>query len=339
MLTKVISGLKSWCAMGKNKGKQKVKNVFKVAGAKSLKLKSKAKAVNTQLKKITSSTKEKVLENNKQLDQLADAVRQTTKVVKMEDRTINMKTDIEKTKKQSDELHKLTNESQVAGGLFWDDVDSLNHRDYVKEARRVIEKCLFKYKPEHVFISFNGGKDCTVLLYLTMQLLRIKHPLHVEPMLSLYIQSPNPFSEVEAFIEKCRQYYNLNVVTINSSVRKGLCTLLTEQPHFKACLMGTRKTDPYSQHLTHFQMTDFGWPQIMRVNPLLNWTYSQIWNFLLSCEAPYCELYDQGYTSLGSRTNTIPNPSLKTIDEVTNVEKYLPAYKLQNGADERSGRL
>jgi hypothetical protein len=41
--------------MGKQKkSNRQVKNVFKVAGARSLKLKNKAKAVSTQLKKVSS---------------------------------------------------------------------------------------------------------------------------------------------------------------------------------------------------------------------------------------------------------------------------------------------
>ncbi|ENN72309.1 hypothetical protein YQE_11052, partial [Dendroctonus ponderosae] len=54
--------------MGKNK--KKLNSVFKVAGAKSLKMKAKAKPVKSELKNIKLKTKEKVLEIDKALDGL-----------------------------------------------------------------------------------------------------------------------------------------------------------------------------------------------------------------------------------------------------------------------------
>lgn len=98
---------------------------------------------------------------------------------------------------------------------------------------------------------------------------------------------------------------------------------------------------PFPLHMNlilNFQLTDKGYPEVMRVNPLLSWSYYHIWDYLLYYKIPYCKLYDMGYTSLGDVGNTAKNPLLKYKDPFSDNEKYLPAYKLLQEDSERIGR-
>jgi FAD synthetase len=49
------------------------------------------------------------------------------------------------------------------------------------------------------------------------------------------------------------------------------------------------------ENMKPFEKTDPGWPDFMRINPILDWTYSEIWEYILSQKLPYCVLYEQGY--------------------------------------------
>ena len=74
-------------------------------------------------------------------------------------------------------------------------------------------------------------------------------------------------------------------------------------------------------------------PPFMRVNPILHWSYAQVWDFLRAFELPYCALYDEGYTSLGRKANTQRNPALRRSDGT-----YSPAWALDDAQLERAGR-
>ncbi|KAF9242302.1 hypothetical protein BU15DRAFT_44008 [Melanogaster broomeanus] len=285
----------------------------------------------------------------------------------------------------------------------------------VKEALSAIEDALDTYTPERVSISFNGGKDCTVLLHLYVAALARRSPPSTKPVPAVYIPVPSPFTQLEDFIQESVKTYDLDLFTCISSsdvplpvesvtpgtatpvtlkqngdyvgnpaitrpvgnarggegMRRALQAYKDGHPQMEAILIGTRRSDPHGATLTFRNRTDAGWPSFERINPIINWSYSDVWTFLRGLNVPYCLLYDQGYTSLGSIYNTFQNPALLTPDSAssdllgsfciiaddpsticlaegkpnghvkspTPPARYKPAYMLQDGSLERAGRV
>lgn len=99
-------------------------------------------------------------------------------------------------------------------------------------------------------LSFNGGKDCTVLLHLfsavqqrmgsqgTGEAAGGKAP-------SLYIETPEPFSEIEAFVDSSAKLYQLDLFKAAGPMKVGLAQFLSRKSDIKAVLIGTRRTDPH----------------------------------------------------------------------------------------------
>ncbi|KAF8452539.1 hypothetical protein L210DRAFT_1030453 [Boletus edulis BED1] len=230
--------------------------------------------------------------------------------------------------------------------------------DQVKAALHVIEDALDVYTPDKVSISFNGGKDCTVLLHLYAAALARRTPLCTKPIPAVYIPVPSPFIELEDFIQESTKAYNLDLLRSSSEseaplpvesvtpgtatpdarkqrdgaasffqpvgnarggegMRRALYLYKEKYPQIEAVLVGTRRSDPHGATLTYRNKTDVGWPSFERINPIINWSYSDVWTFLRRLNVPYCSLYDQGYTSLGSIYNTFPNPALRIQDDAS----------------------
>lgn len=214
---------------------------------------------------------------------------------------------------------------------------------------KIIEEALERYSLDELSLSYNGGKDCLVLLILYLYGLH-EHSVKTSTPLptrlqSVYIVSPHPFTQVETFVDSSTKTYHLDLAHYAKPMREAFEDYLQDKSQVRAIFVGTRRTDPHGATLKYFDPTDRGWPSFTRIHPVIDWHYAEVWTFIRHLDIPYCSLYDLGYTSLGGTTDTHPNPVLKADPETSahgkdevSVREYRPAYELVDDDEERLGR-
>ena len=206
-----------------------------------------------------------------------------------------------------------------------------------------IEDCIRQYGLEHIALSFNGGKDCTALLHLTRAALAHLH-LPLSSLLVLYFDEPDPFPDMQSFLHATVQQHHLTTLTLTGTYRSALTDFFShppslDQPRITAILLGQRRADPHSHSLSLVTPSSEGWPAFLRINPLLDWRYSDVWRLLregqrVDDSVQWCRLYEMGYTSVGARSRSSVTRAL--WDDEKGVWKG--AWELEQEADERGGR-
>ena len=209
---------------------------------------------------------------------------------------------------------------------------------YVYAALQCTIDCIARYTIDHIAFSFNGGKDCTVVLHLIRAACAHLN-ISISRMLTIYFHVANEFHEIEQFMYICQSLYKLDFHEVSGNFKSALHDIFVsrdtkQQPLITAIFMGQRHNDPYCSNLHIISGSDNTWPAFDRLNVCINWSYQQVWSFLVEFQLIYCKLYDDGYTSIGNQLDSIPNPALKLSDSI-----YQPAYKLSDESLERKGRI
>lgn len=238
----------------------------------------------------------------------------------------------------------------------------------IQSALNTLDHAYRLYGPSSVICSFNGGKDAVVILHL-VRAIHAKYynstgETPTRPR-AVYFNNDNEFSEVKLFLEESVNAYDLDMVAFEHGVgfAAGLDILVknnyvqgaSETVMPMAFVLGTRESDPNAIGQDSFCPSSHWMPPFMRVNPVLDWNYGLVWHFLRLFRLPYCSLYDQGYTSLGTTKDTYPCPALavnrgddqdinnggaSTVEMAnSNLPKFWPAYMLVDWDQERAGRV
>lgn len=200
----------------------------------------------------------------------------------------------------------------------------------VQSSLQMIEKALDTYKDD-LWFSFNSGKDNTACFFMTAAILYRRSGYQTKDfrLKALTFEEEDSFPECEQYMDDMKRIFRMDVLALKNSenltkskfMKAGMVKLVNENK-LKGVIMGSRRTDPYCGKLTHFSKssTEDGWPEFTRVLPIIDWDFKEIWRFFHDCKVPYCSLYDKGYTYLGDRQDSVPNPYLRT-----KTGWYLPA--------------
>jgi FAD synthetase len=199
----------------------------------------------------------------------------------------------------------------------------------IERAIKILTDVLRKYRTA---ISFNGGKDACVVLRL-LEVVISRENLKISDVPVFYREETEMFEEVDQFVKQRAHELELTMIKLENKNFKDCLQEFIDKTEAIAIIMGVRVGDPRSKNLKVLVPTDEGWPSIIRVNPILDWSYRDVWDFILFLDISYCCLYNQGYTSLGNKTNTKPNEYLKKDSG-----GYSEAYLLQDPEKERAGR-
>ena len=165
--------------------------------------------------------------------------------------------------------------------------------------------------------SFNGGKDATVILFLTLAARAewsASHrvpaaaaaaavdttdaaaasassassasssasvaPLPLPATRALYYPTSDGFPELHAFVGRMAGECDLDMIEYRDvDFMSGLRDCI-DNKGARAFVMGTRKDDPAGKGLHPFSPSSRGWPAFMRVNPILEWEFEDVWDFI-----------------------------------------------------------
>lgn len=203
----------------------------------------------------------------------------------------------------------------------------------ILEAQDLIKSQIKDLGLEGLAIAFNGGKDCTLVLGILGTLWKNDREIH-----GFYCIKKEEFKEIRDFISVVEEKYRFLKLHQYSGkdMKAALKEFLEKNRSVKGILIGTRRSDPNGRGLDSVVETDGDWPRVLRIHPLLDWSYNEVWQGICYLGLDYCSLYDEAYTSLGDSESSRRNDKLVLETQLS--VTTLPAYLLKEPDSERMGR-
>lgn len=207
---------------------------------------------------------------------------------------------------------------QNKAGSVIKNIQRINENIYldfrVAQAEEILRSA-YQIFGENLVVAFSGGKDSLATLHLALHMISPKIPV-------LFSSTTVEFPETIQYVRSLAEEWNLNLhiakpmKSLFLAVKergwathedRWCCRPYKEEPAFKflnemkipAEITGTTRTESiYRRSLTPIKMPKKE-PFLIRVNPIYDWNYWEVWKYIKSKKLPYNPLYDKGYRRIG----------------------------------------
>ncbi|HMA80305.1 MAG TPA: phosphoadenylyl-sulfate reductase [Candidatus Binatia bacterium] len=106
-------------------------------------------------------------------------------------------------------------------------------------------------------------------------------------------------------VEQIVKAHGLNLFYESIDLRKRCCAVRKVEPLKRALsglaawVTGLRREQTVTRTAVEQVERDQRHGGILKINPLADWTYKQVWEYIAAHEVPYNKLHDRGFTSIG----------------------------------------
>jgi len=182
---------------------------------------------------------------------------------------------------------------------------------------------------EGYYLAFSGGKDSVVLKRLA-EIAQVRFDVHYSftaidpPELVKFIKQYHP----EVVFDRPKEPFLKTLQTKGFPIRQGrwCCEVLKENHGGgRKLLTGIRWAESSNRGKRKMVETCYKDKTKTYVNPIIDWTESDVWEFIHREKLPYCELYDQGFKRVGC----LFCPMLyykKRLEECQRYPKFVKAF-------------
>ncbi|MBF0481783.1 MAG: phosphoadenosine phosphosulfate reductase family protein [Desulfovibrionaceae bacterium] len=202
--------------------------------------------------------------------------------------------------------------------------------DKIAATKTALALALDRFGSRRTAVAWTGGKDSTAALHLYLEVLRDRGDPSRAVALSL--DTGRKFAAAVAFRDRLAAAWDIDLRLVrpapgaeqraDPSDKTACCRLLKIEPlrlalaeQAVACLITGIRADEHPDRASRPVFEERKNPDYTGVNAILPWTLLDVWAYVADRGLPYCELYDQGYTSLGCAPCTLkPEPGAPERD-------------------------